>query len=105
MSVNILKLIPADPGFVPDKAAIEVARVNLRRHLPPNVEVRAEVTENVEFVDQGANWEQIRCPNCGSVLNSGWWQDAMERAYQVRFGDLSISLPCCGTGSSLNEID
>ena len=65
--------------------------------------VEATVSDTVEFVDPGGNFERVLCPACNTEITR-WWVGAMEAAYESRFENLMITLPCCGTSSSLNDL-
>jgi hypothetical protein len=97
-------LIPKNPRFVPKAAARQRAVDLLQSLVPKAQEIRTRITNDVEFVDQGANFERILCPACGAILDGGWWQQAMKNASQTRFTDLSVTVPCCGAISSLNDL-
>src|SRR5438067_3871808 len=108
MSSTHLRLIPTDPTFVPEAAAQQSARALLTSLLPKAWRVSATATEEVEFVDQGENFVNLSCPACGAGLDDQgpdrWWYDAMDRAYQARFRDLMVTMPCCGARRSLNDL-
>ncbi len=105
MSENYLKLIPNNPQFVPAEDA-QIQVVNLLERLLPYADERSVwVTSEIAFVDPGGNLNAVYCPNCGSeLLASGWWQQAMDKAYANRFRDLSVQMPCCGTALSLDNL-
>ncbi|HST03515.1 MAG TPA: hypothetical protein VLQ48_02130 [Chloroflexia bacterium] len=108
MSIDIIKLIPSSPEYVPDALAQERAVAFLKSLLLPNPdpssEITTEVTEHVEFIDQGTNFERIVCPFCEAELTIEWWHEVMDKAYEERFGDLSIAAPCCHIETSLNDL-
>lgn len=60
MSENILKFIPTDPNYVPDLVAQKMARDTLMSFAPQADGVTANVTDKVQFVDQGGNFQQSR---------------------------------------------
>ena len=104
MSVNVLKLISTDPQYVPNATVRQRARSLLMSFVPRAKEIDVIVTDEVEFIDQGTNFEQVLCCACGTVLDTAWWKRAMDIAYQTRFTDLSVTMPCCSTASSLNDL-
>jgi hypothetical protein len=104
MSDNILRLIPTVPDYVPDAEAQNQARKLLASHLPQAREVYIELSDTVRFVDQGGNFERVRCPVCGVTLETEWWQQAMDTAYETEFRELGITTPCCASGVSLNDL-
>jgi hypothetical protein len=104
MSENTLKFIPIDEQYVPDKSAQKKAREMLASWLPEDSNVQIKVTEQIEFVDSGTNFESVFCSVCGKEISDTWWQQAMDVAYQSEFTNLSIITPCCQTASSLNRL-
>jgi hypothetical protein len=104
MSDNVLKLIPVDPLYVPEASAqLEATRL-LALLVPEAEDVIVTVTDQVRFVDQGTNFERVSCPNCGSELDTQWWQSAMSSASKTDYSQLQVSTPCCGSVLSLNEL-
>lgn len=104
MSDNYIRLIPTDPAYVADSTMVERAREYLATVVPETAQVTARITNDVAFVDQGANFERVSCPNCGRELDVSWWQDAMDTAYETNFANLDITTPCCGALTSLNDL-
>ena len=104
MSDSFLRLIPVDPTFVPTTEAIGRARTLLRSMVLDQI-VTSDTSDEVRFVDQGENFEQLRCPFCEAELDSEWWKDAMDRAYETHFENLKVRVPCCGRETSLNDLD
>lgn len=106
MSAHYLRVIPADPRWVPEAEAAESARLLLARLAPRAREVTAEAGEKVEFVDPGGNFDRVLCPACGSDLEP-WWQGAMDAAYdrEAGFGLLDVVTPCCGCDTNLNDLN
>lgn len=104
MSDNFLRLIPTDPYWVPDAEVAEKARRLYATLVPDASEVTIDIRDEVAFVDQGSNFESVECPSCGAALETDWWQGAMDRAFDAQFSDLSVSPPCCGKHTSLNDL-
>jgi hypothetical protein len=104
MADNILKLIPIDPLFVPDDGAQQTAIDYLSSWLPQADAVGGTASDEVNFVDQGDNWERVICPACGTELDRMVWQELMDAAFQTQFADLTVTMPCCGAVSSLNDL-
>jgi hypothetical protein len=107
LSTSIIRLIPTIPEYVPDVLSQKRAVELLGSFLPtpdPQSETTAKVTEHVEFVDQGTNFERIVCPFCSSQLTIEWWHEVMDRAHEEHFTDLSITTPCCQAEGSLNDL-
>jgi hypothetical protein len=75
----------------------------LRAFAPHADQVRAEVFPEIQFIDQGANFESVACPSCGEDITDAW-SEWMDTAAQSQFSKLSIQLPCCGLASDLNML-
>ena len=105
MSEDYLRIIPLEPGQVPAPRARDRALALLRTLLPRAAEVRAILQDQVFFVDQGENLEEIRCPRCRATLGPEWWMTEMDRAGAARFSDLAVVAPCCGAATSLHDLD
>jgi hypothetical protein len=103
MSDNLLCLIPDAPDYVPLNDKVAVA-VTILCSAVKDGRVETQVYPEIRFVDQGGNFETIHCPCCGVELDLTWWGQAMDRAAQNRFLDLSVLTPCCGCVTSLNDI-
>lgn len=104
MSDNVLKLIPSSPTYVPGEGRVEKALARIKEEFPFTNNIRVSVSESPRFIDQGANLERIICPNCNALLDTSWWQSAMDEAYKNGFRNLSVKVPCCGTETNLNEL-
>ena len=104
MSDNILKLIPFSPTYMPDDYSIEKALTHLQQHVQSADNINVVKSNLPRFIDQGANFEKIICPNCTSLIDVNWWQEAMDKAYKNGFEDLTIKTSCCGMETSLNEL-
>lgn len=105
MSSNVLKLIPSSPDFLPPESAQIKAIELLKVFFSSTVDVATETTTQVRFIDAGSNWGRISCPSCGLEIDEEAWQRAMDSAYSTDFDDLSITVSCCGSTLSLNELD
>ena len=105
MSQHFITLIPADPEFVPEPPRVAEAKRVLAEFLPGAREIAAIVTEEIQFVDQGENFESVRCPACGVELETRWWQAAMDDSYQSKFRKMDVTTPCCSLPSTLNDLD
>ncbi len=104
MSENFLRLIPTDPFYLPSSFAQQEIQELLKTTFPRAEEIRVTVTEEVTFVDPGTNLERIVCPICQAVLSMDWWSQMMDRAYESRFTDLTITVPCCQATTTLNNL-
>jgi hypothetical protein len=103
MSDDILSVIPADPEYVPDAAAQQIGQALFSSFVSKADEVNMLVYDEVHFIDPGGNFVSVTCPVCGTDL-SGWWQEAMQAAYDQNFMDLTIETPCCKSIGSLNDL-
>jgi hypothetical protein len=103
MSDTILKIIPTSPFFVPDDSKQSAARDSLEAAFP-EAEIELSCTLNVEFVDQGANFEKVSCNLCGQQLDIDQWHEAMDAAYTTQFDNLDFMTPCCSATTSLNAL-
>jgi len=103
MSDNYLRYVPSDPRFQPTRDAAAAAEALLRSLLPQARTVASIFYEQVEFVDAGANWSGVHCPECGADTED-WWRDAMSEAWKSHFAALAAHAPCCGATVSLNEL-
>jgi hypothetical protein len=104
VSDSILKLIPVDPYFVPEYAARLEALDLLSSWFPAADVVSGAATDEVNFVDPGANLARVVCPACGRELDLEHWQQFMDAAYATQFADLTVTMPCCGAMGSLNDL-
>jgi hypothetical protein len=105
LSGYFLRLVPADPAFVPPEAARNAACDALRAALPRAEEVTATVSETLRFVSPEANLERILCPACAKDLDRDWWQGHMDHASSREFRNLRVTVPCCGAATSLDRLD
>lgn len=104
MSDNILKLIPISPAYMPQEGLIQQALAAVKLLFPSANEVSIKQTEIPQFRDQGGNWERIVCPICAAVIDEMWWREAMNKAHEKHLMDLNVTVPCCGSRTSLNEL-
>ncbi|HEU5015576.1 MAG TPA: hypothetical protein VFT66_23845 [Roseiflexaceae bacterium] len=103
MSDNFISVIPADPWFLSDVSVHQTALEAIKQYAPNADTIEIFISDRPQFVDCGVNLEKIACPECGMVLNE-WWQTAMEQAAKRHFIDLTVTTPCCGVQTSLNEL-
>ena len=104
MSDNVLKLIPSSPVYVPDEEAINKAVTLIREFFSVAESINVEISDSPRFIDQGSNWERVICPTCNTVIDTSWWQNALDSAYKNGFRNLVVQVPCCGTEISLNDL-
>jgi hypothetical protein len=103
MSETYLILIPTDPTWQPEAEAAQRAGNVVDELVPEADEVEAFGMDEVEFFDSGDNFASAKCPHCGTDVTE-WWPEAMDRASEVSFGDLGVTMPCCGRPASLNDL-
>jgi len=104
MSDNWIILIPTRPDYVPDPHAQEAARALLAEVLPEADEVTAAVSPEIELVHPFGNWSGVRCPLCRADLEE-WYVEAVTKASEMAFANLTVTTPCCGGTANLNELD
>jgi hypothetical protein len=103
MSDNFLRIIPTTPDYVPTIEAIETAKRKLMALLPAAEEVEQRQFAEIQFVDQGANFERLLCPHCKADITEQLPQ-WMDTASQTQFKARNISLPCCENSADLNDL-
>jgi len=103
MSDNYLIIIPTDPNWQADDAAAQRVGQLVDELVPEAEDIEAFSLDEVEFFDCGENFESAKCPHCGADVTE-WWPEAMDRAGELSFGDLGVTMPCCGRPSSLNDL-
>jgi hypothetical protein len=108
MSDTILRVFPLDPEFVPDEAGVARAVEEARQLFSGRwVEVEAETSDQVLFVDNGENLERVVCPHCEREIDLDWWADRLDEAMQ-RVDALPahqlLTVPCCGAEVRMDEL-
>ena len=104
MSPTVLKIIPTNPSYVPNKIQQDKAKISLTK-LYSNKPIDFITTDSIEFVDQGENFESVSCNLCGQNIKMEDWQDAMDKAYEKQFTDLVFMTSCCHSQTSLNDLN
>jgi hypothetical protein len=106
MSDHTTIIIPGEPRYVPEEAAVAAAVRRLRELIPEADDIHHETAEHVVFRDCGGNFELIRCPACRQEIDVGRWQDWMDRDYSESggFSLQPISVPCCNRSLTLDEL-
>jgi len=104
MSDNWLIFIPTDPDALPSRAAADKAVELLKTFVPEAYEVLAKFSERTEFHCGCGNWSGVNCPKCGTDVEE-WWKDAMDKAWESEFKNLSVTTPCCGHSTTLNDLN
>jgi transcription elongation factor Elf1 len=103
MSSTLLNIVPAIPEYIPGDAQQEKARIFLTKFYDIR-HIDFSVTDTIEFIDQGENFESVSCNVCGQNIEIETWQDQMDQAYQSQFTDLSFQTPCKHL-TSLNDLN
>src|SRR5690349_24891374 len=103
MSDDILSVIPVDPDYVPDHPSQQMGQALFSSFVAKADEINMIVYDEVHFVDPGENFNSVTCPVCNTDI-SGWWQEAMQTAYDQHFADLIVTTPCCNSTGSLNDL-
>lgn len=104
MSSEFLSIIPVDPRYVPTADVQESAVAAFARMLPMAESIDAVMHREICFIDAGMKFETVSCPLCGCELDPVWWSDAMDAAQQNAFENLEVTLPCCDSASTLNNL-
>ena len=103
MSDRIIRVIPTDPYYYIDRKTTQQIVDRIKWKIAAeNVELK--IYDTPAFIDCGSYLEKITCPACGENMDFDWWGTAMDAAWNNRFMDLSIKLPCCGRNSTLNDL-
>ena len=105
VSDDFLRIIPATPDWVPAMDDANAAASIVMELCPAADAVELRWYERVVFVDQGANFEDVRCPSCKAVLPTPWWRAQLDQAEATTFADLATTTPCCATAASLNDLE
>ena len=105
MSENLLKIIPEQPVYIPESEAQIVASGFLKSLVAENCEVQFQVSNEIEFVDAGGNFENVSCSTCGKEISGEWWSTAMNKVHQSHFSQLDIVVPCCNSKTTLNQLN
>ncbi len=105
MSQNTLYVIPTEPNWMPDELAAARGAALFRDLAPRAQTVESETYDTVTFVDCGGNYEGTFCPSCAADVPVPWWQAAMDVAFASEGRDLEITMPCCATATTLNNLD
>jgi hypothetical protein len=114
-----LSLIPEEPSYVPPAdaqlRALDTFRAFLAKKMPfqvkpsvrwdePEVEIEVDVSDDIQFIHQGVNFESVSCPACGTEIEFKSWEAWMNGSYKSKFVNRSITMPCCGCETDLNAL-
>ena len=107
MSAHLLRFIPTDPSFVPDRADQDQALLQLTALFPLAESIQCHTTRDTEFIDCGGNFiADIQCSICHTSVEIDWWLQMIDNAYKTtHFQDLLVVMPCCGQNLSLNDLE
>ncbi len=70
-----------------------------------NANVEFVETDDIEFVNPMANFENVYWNLCGHDIKIESWQDVMQQAYKSKFKDISFVTPCCQKTTNLNDLN
>ena len=105
MSDDYIHIIPAIPGFVPDQARRDDAVSHFRSIAPKATEVSSKISDHLEFVHCGGNFEEIRCPSCKAVIELDLWQGWMDDDCSEKGFTLTLrAMRCCGAQHTLHDL-
>ena len=103
MPTTILKFIPTNATYVPDKIQQDKGKAFLVE-LYKEKEIEFYTTDLIEFVDQGENFNNVSCNLCGQEIKIEHWQNAMDEACEKQFTNLDFITLCCNKKTSLNDL-
>jgi hypothetical protein len=104
MSDHYLSLIPEEPSYLPPTEAQALALEAFRAFLSPDAEIEVEASEDIQFVDQGENFESVSCPACDTEIDIKSWGEWLDKSSESNFIDRSVTMPCCGRETDLNAL-
>ncbi|TXK83444.1 hypothetical protein [Paenibacillus sp. N3.4] len=104
MSAVVIKLIPKDPEFVPDDTKLSQLKEWIATNVSNN-KTEYILTDEVRFIDQGGNFENVSCPFCSNIITLDWWSEEMDKASETSFHNLSVVTDCCNKDTYLNELE
>lgn len=115
MSSDYLKLVPANPHYVPASVAQERAVAALEALLPEGSECETQDFGRVSFIDQGENLEAVLCPACSTRLplyddspdasaNQDWWCRIIDEVENGDTEGITVTMPCCSRSVPLTSL-
>ncbi len=104
MSSHILKIISKNVMYLPTDTALESALAYLKGIYNESV-VSFEITSEVEFIDQGGNFETVSCNLCQKQMEVEFWFEKMNIAFENKFRDLNFTTKCCNKETNLNILN
>jgi hypothetical protein len=103
MASTVFKIISTNPTYLPDNIQQDRANIFLTK-LYKNEQIEFIKPDTIQFVDQGENFDSVSCNLCGQNIEIVDWQNAMDKAYDKQFTDLTFVTSCCNKETSLNDL-
>ncbi|VTR99367.1 hypothetical protein [Tuwongella immobilis] len=113
MSDTVVKVIPADPRYVPPAAVHQPALDLLIRLAPRCEDPSIRVHRKVQYVDAGEYEEGATCPHCGQhlVFNffveddppANWYREIVHQT-ELHAEGVPTVMPCCGAEVPFEEV-
>ena len=104
MSDNWILLIPEDPSYIPDATRHARALERFSEIAPKAEQIKAIVTDAIQFFDCGGNFERQLCPSCRAEIPIEWWQERMDEEYGQGFRPARHCMPCCSAQHTLHDL-
>lgn len=116
MSDQVLKLIPEDKDYLPDREAAEKARSLLESFFPDGEQAETEFSDSLRLIDGGSSLERVTCPLCNETTEinpyqendagTEWWYGLDKTlSDSPDLTALRVKMPCCQQAASVLEID
>lgn len=110
--MQFIKIIPADPGLVPDPDREEAVVGLLQDLLPDAGDIDCVSYARLHFASPEDALRTVACARCGSALAIGmdgehvdWWMGCLEGQYTGAGDTLSRPTPCCGATLRLDQLE
>jgi hypothetical protein len=88
-----IRIFPNNPQInLPKEVAISLIHYLSKEF--PNKELHIELDSTMSFVDCGEEFEKVVCPYCGKEISMEFWQEAIDKASQTKFMDLTNAVAC-----------
>jgi hypothetical protein len=99
-----LVVIPLDPKYKPDTSEINKSLEFLKIEFPKN-EINSEVFDSITCIDNGQNFETVKCNFCKKELSQEFWTQQMDLSYNnSHFENLNFTTNCCAKKTNLNNL-
>ena len=107
MSEDFIVLIPADPMARLDTKTLAGLEALHQEIVGTEVTRIKDYGERLQFIDCGANFEDVRCPACDTPVETGWWGQRMDHAWDddKGFHICDFEMPCCGANARLDTLE